>query len=238
MFVSINAIKVATGRTIANLEKVRAVWQDDDRGFAGTFPVLPSIVVQSSPGKYQRLWIVAGLKPNLHQAIMRRLIRDYGSDPNAADLVRVLRLPGFLHLKDPANPHPVKLIEAAGWIYSVDQITDAFPPIWSSEPPKPKSFDRRAFNEDDFARLIEALSYIDAHDREIWLAVGMALRLEYGESGRHLWDAWSATASSKFNAADQEKTWRSFKRRSGVTMGTIYHLAKCGGFRCGGHRYV
>jgi putative DNA primase/helicase len=48
----------------------------------------------------------------------------------------------------------------------------------------------------------------------------MALRLEYGESGRHLWDAWSAT-SSKFNAKDQDKAWRSFKRHGGVTLGTI-----------------
>jgi hypothetical protein len=237
IFVTVNAIKTGAERKIANLEKPRAMWQDDDHGFAGSYPLLPSIVVKSSRCKYQRFWVVAGLKPDPHQAIMRRLIQDYGSDPNAYDLVRVLRVPGFLHMKNPEKPFRVELIAASGWIYSVDQITAAFPPIWPTEPPQPKPFDRRVFDEAEFGHLIEALSYIDAHDRDVWCRIGMALRVEFGESGRHLWDAWSAT-SSKFNAKDQDKAWRSFKRTSGVTLGTIYHLAHCNGFRRGGRRYA
>ena len=35
-----------------------------------------------------------------HRAIEERIIESYGSDPNAKDLSRVLRVPGFLHRKD------------------------------------------------------------------------------------------------------------------------------------------
>ena len=236
IFVAVNAIKPGRKRKIENLERVRAIWQDDDNGFQGGYPIPPSIVVQSSPGKYQRLWVAAGLTPNLHQAIMRRLIQDYGSDPEAHDLARVLRLPGFLHMKDPTAPHRVELLDCPGWIYSSDQLAAAFPPI---EPEKPKPFDRSAFNPTaNIERLLEALSYIDADARENWLRVGAALRLELGEDGREIWDAWSKT-SAKFNEKDQARTWYSFKRCEGqtVTLGTVFHLARTYGFR-GGHRHA
>src|SRR5262249_29637637 len=92
--------------------------QEDDAGHGGPFPLDPSLVVESSPGKFHRYWLVAD-----HWAadergrmdfagVMERLIESYGSDKNAKDISRVLRLPGFLHRKDPARPHMVHIIEA------------------------------------------------------------------------------------------------------------------------------
>lgn len=240
VFVAVNAIKAGCARKLENLERVRAVYQDDDNCFKGTYPIPPSITVRSSLEKFQkfqRYWLVADLSPEMHQAIMRRLVRDYSSDPNARDLVRVLRVPGFLHQKNQKNPHPVKLIDAPGWIYTADQIAGAFPPILP-EPEKPKP--QRSFNRsDNIERLLEALSYIDSDDRENWLRVGMALRLAHGddETGRAIWDGWSQT-SPKFDARDQEHTWRSFKRNDGhaVTISTIFYLARSNGF--GGRRHA
>ena len=233
VFIAVNAMKVGVARKIANLERVRAIWQDDDNGFHGKYPLFPSIVVRSSIGKAQRYWLTDRLKPDLHQSIMRRLMQDFGADPGAYDLVRVLRLPGFYHMKDPANPQPVELIEAPGWIYSVDQITAAFPPVWPSEPTKPKTFNRQAFDADEFGRLIEALSFIPSDDRGIWYRIGAALKHEFGDtsSARALWDGWSRT-STKFDVRTQERSWRSFKRCAGCisTLGTVYHLARSHGF--------
>ena len=39
-------MKVGVARKIANLERVRAIWQDDDNGFQGKYPLFPSIVVR------------------------------------------------------------------------------------------------------------------------------------------------------------------------------------------------
>jgi hypothetical protein len=233
VFVAVNAIRPGCERKIENLERVRAIWQDDDAGWNGPFPIAPSIVVRTSPGKFQRYWIADRLKPDLHQAIMRRLATNFGADPGTRDLVRVLRLPGFFHVKDPATPHRVELIEATGQVYTADEIRAAFPPIWPDPPAaKPKPFNKRAFDADAFGRLLEALSHISADNREVWYRVGAALRFEVGDAARDLWDGWSAT-SSKFNPKDQEKAWRSFQRRTGrtVTLGTVYHWARSNGFR-------
>jgi hypothetical protein len=231
VFATVNRIKFGRPRKIENLDRCVGIHQDDDKGFQGHYPLAPSIVVQSSPGKFQRIWCVACLKPDMHQALMRRLTQHYGSDPGAHDLVRVLRLPGFLHQKDPQNPFRVKLLASPGWVYSVEQIAAAFPPIYP-EPYKTTAFDPHAFDKRELWRLLEALACIPADDRSTWLRVGMALRREYGDHGRDLWDGWSKT-SSKFNEKDQQKAWHSFKRASGVGMGTVFHLARENGFQLG-----
>ena len=46
VFIAVNAMKVGVARKIANLERVRAIWQDDDNGFQGKYPLFPSIVVR------------------------------------------------------------------------------------------------------------------------------------------------------------------------------------------------
>lgn len=79
--------------------------------------------------------------------------------------------------------------------------------------------------EDDEARAIAALRFINADDRETWWQVAAALQSHFGERGRAIWDAWSAT-SKKFDPATQETTWRSLGQRSGITLATLFHLAR------------
>jgi hypothetical protein len=161
---------------------------------------------------------------------MARLVADYGSDPGARDLVRVLRLPGFFHMKRPDQPRLVEIVEATGKVYGVADVLAAFPPIGpkpvKSEPMKywPVSEDRA----DDFDRVIGNLRFIPADDRDAWLRVGMALKAAFGDAGRALWDAW-ASSSEKYDALDQERSWRSFRRSTGVGLATIFFMAKQNG---------
>ena len=69
-----------------------------------------------------------------HRAVMQTMVERHGSDPNAKDLARVLRLPGFLHQK--GVPFMVRLtgdglteldLDLAK-TYSRDEILAAFPP--------------------------------------------------------------------------------------------------------------
>ncbi|MCS5565424.1 MAG: phage/plasmid primase, P4 family, partial [Methylococcales bacterium] len=63
-----------------------------------------------------------------HQSVMDRMVADYGSDPNAKDLCRVLRLPGFYHQK--GTPHLVRIVQDSGTErYSAEQLIAAFPPV-------------------------------------------------------------------------------------------------------------
>lgn len=81
-------------------------------------------------------------------------------------------------------------------------------------------------------RAQSALSFIPANNRETWVAMGMAVKSEFGESGFDMWDEWSQTADN-YNAAAARSVWKSC-RGSGVTLGTLFHSAQSHGWRDGG----
>lgn len=60
--------------------------------------------------------------------------------------------------------------------------------------------------------LRSALLYMRSDDRDLWVAMGHALK-ELGDTGRGMWMDWSA-ASDKFDPKDAGRTWDSFKPRS------------------------
>jgi hypothetical protein len=221
------------GRKSENIIRIRAVWHEDDDGFTGPFPLPPSMVVETSPGHSHRYWLIDSNWPADEQgridfaAVMERMVESYGSDKNAKDICRVLRVPGFLHRKD--KPHLVRIVEASGKRYSRAQLLAAFPPV---ERQKKQSTQRKwTAQEHDDERIREALHYINADDREVWMHVGMALKAHMGESARPLWDDWSLR-SDKFHERDQDKTWESFKR-DGIGIGTVFHYARQSGWQKG-----
>ncbi len=73
--------------------------------------------------------------------------------------------------------------------------------------------------------LRHALCSIPAHDRDTWVAVGMAIHAELGDAGFDVWDAWSRQAKS-YKTVDAKAVWRGFKRNGGINIGTLYHLAR------------
>lgn len=84
----------------------------------------------------------------------------------------------------------------------------------------------------DELRVREALWMIPAsitHDD--WVRVGMALHSWDAVIGQNLWLEWSRTCPEKFNERDFETAWRSFKVDGGVTLGTLFELARRFGWR-------
>ena len=230
IFVMVNAGD-GKGRKGEFVTHVRAVWQDDDQQWEGTFPLPPSIVVQTSIDRFQRYWLVDGLTADDHEAVMERMVSDYGSDIGAKDLPRVLRLPGFLHRKREPN-YLVRIIEASGKRYSREEILAAFPPI---EREKPAPYAPRAIEpgDDDEERLRDALATIPPSSREIRVSVGMALKDHYGPSGFEAWEHWlssSPNESNKSKLAERRSRWTGFKGH-GLTVGSVFHLAKAFGWK-------
>jgi P4 family phage/plasmid primase-like protien len=80
-----------------------------------------------------------------------------------------------------------------------------------------------------YAEVEAALAHINPDPRDVWLQVGAALQDELGENGRGLWDIWSAR-SNKYDAADQDRTWRRFEAGAGLTIRTLFKLAYDGGW--------
>src|SRR5271154_1254744 len=64
----------------------------------------PTIILSTSPGKYQALWRVDGFDLVSQEDLLKHLAIAFGGDPACTDCNRVLRVPGFLNRKyDPAH---------------------------------------------------------------------------------------------------------------------------------------
>lgn len=74
-----------------------------------------------------------------------------------------------------------------------------------------------------------ALSYVDAQDRDIWVRMGMAVKSEFGADGFGMWDDWSQSADN-YKAAAAKSVWRSIKTSGRIGIGSLIHEAKNGGW--------
>jgi hypothetical protein len=224
------------GRGTENITHIRDVWSDDDKAFEGDFPLEPSIVIRTSVGKLQYHWLVDGEWPADAQgkadfeAVMERMVASYGCDPNAKDLPRVLRVPGFFHQKDPNKPQLVCTVGGCGKRYTRAEILTAFPPVEDKPNGKANGSAGRHDGDEDPERIMDALRSIPAHDRDVWVKIGMGLKDELGEAGYGLWLAWSQSCPDKFNASDCRDKWESFKGK-GITIATLFGMARDNGWR-------
>lgn len=81
--------------------------------------LLPTMVIESFRG-YHVYWKAKDATADSWNAIVwDRLVPYYGADPNAKDISRILRKPGFYHMKDPANPFMIKKVWDLKVEYSV-----------------------------------------------------------------------------------------------------------------------
>ena len=78
----------------------------------------------------------------------------------------------------------------------------------------------------------DALRFISAEDYDTWTRIGMAIHSQLpNEDGLGLWDEWSKTCPEKYDQRQLPKKWASFSDRSGgVTLGTLFDLAKKSGW--------
>lgn len=98
-----------TCRTARNVVAVRALIADLDGAPLG--PVQdsqPDIVVESSPDRWHAYWLTHDCPLAEFPKTQQRIAAKFGADPKVSDLPRVLRLPGFFHLKD--RPFQTRMI--------------------------------------------------------------------------------------------------------------------------------
>ena len=107
-----------------------AVWADYDHGIPTSLPLEPSIVVQSSPGKHQALWLLEKPCHDLGsiEALNRSIAETTGADLNACDRARVLRLPGLANLKYPGRPQARLAVYEPERRYRTETLEAAWPP--------------------------------------------------------------------------------------------------------------
>ena len=224
------------GRKKRNITGVRAIFQEQDRPGCPELPTVPHIEVESSPGKHHRYILVEDCPLGDFGSLQDRMVESYGSDPNAKDITRVLRLPGFLHQKDPNKPHMVRIVSESGSPpLPYTEAVQTFPPVVRKRRPVPATKDTPADGSPpaDLEEVQSALAALDP-DMEYgeWLQVGMALHDWAGGTtvGLEVWDTWSNEGGS-YRAGECAYKWSTFTFGGGLTINTIFHMAREAGWR-------
>lgn len=75
----------------------------------------------------------------------------------------------------------------------------------------------------------EALTFVPADDRDLWLRIGMAVKSELGDDGFDIFNTWS-TGAAAYDAKDAKAVWKSFKPSGPITIATLVAEAKQRGF--------
>lgn len=131
VYVSMQRFKEGSLRRIPlNVERISHVFLEvDENGDValdsirtaianGEIPA-PSVIVESSPHKYQFIWNVRGFTNEEAVATNKSLVMRFGGDPQCTDIVRVLRIPGFRNIKSKYSlPPVVKIIEMSDGVWT------------------------------------------------------------------------------------------------------------------------
>lgn len=100
------------GRSQKNVTAVRAFFVDLDGAPLGpvqTCSLRPNWIIESSPDRYHCYWLVENAPIDDFRRIQKELIKRFNGDKVVHDLPRVMRVPGFYHLKH--QPFMTKVIE-------------------------------------------------------------------------------------------------------------------------------
>lgn len=114
--VTINATD-GKGRSNENIVKVRALALDGDNVSLDQLRncgVAPHAVNETSPGHYHAYWLTADCPLHLFSQLQEALAIRFGCPDSVKDLAHTMRLPGFLHQKDPARPFLSRIVPGIG----------------------------------------------------------------------------------------------------------------------------
>ena len=264
--VTVNETKGDHRRRNRDIVAYRAVWCEDDndneegKSFderIRRFPLRPSLIVQSSPGKFHFYWPFKESWPaprkrrNCGAAFKRGSFDDYGGDEAAMDPARVLRLAGSLHLK--REPWRVPIIENNGTRFSMAELAQAFKPVLRE--PKPQGAVAITDDPDllryELSEVTDALFYIPAAagivDKKktyrLWTTdTAAALRSFFGDPAFPLWHAWSYGEKGLAPYPGWDACWAKWttfadrgSARAGITtIKTIYWQARKNGWKTPG----
>lgn len=138
------------GRAADNIVKVRACFADLDKApLHPAWAYDPSMVVETSPGKYHVYWLTDDDFPlEGFTQVQEAISLTFTSDPKVKDLPRVLRMPGFYHNK--GTPFLTRIIHYSGVKYSFAKLVEMFPPAKKEQWTAPKYQKSKISNDSEF----------------------------------------------------------------------------------------
>lgn len=185
IFVTVNRTD-GNGRKAENITGLRALFVDEDAPLQKPVALEPSILVQADRGKHYYWKVAAGAPLAAFKPAQKHLISYYGSDPEVNDLPRVMRLPGYYHMKH--APKLATLDGGSGKVYTIEEVLGAHPV--EKKAPVPKAAPKLAPPADDRVAKLERI-VLDAADARSW-----------AEGSRHASGRATATHARKLGLPD------------------------------------
>ena len=210
-----------------------------------TNPLLtPSIIIETSPGRYHVVWILDAMLPAEKIPLyLRGMAQALGADMAHAKASQMIRVVGTVNGK---TGHVVRLCKASNLekTFSADFLWDAFDldlvtkSAQRSHPRMTSSFDIKAEDHDqhvveDLKSALQHLKHL-ADDYGEWVKIIMAC-VPLGEEGRKLAQEFSKF-SSKYDEREFEKKWKSLQNSPGY-VGTLFLAAQAAGWKNPGYRH-
>lgn len=225
VFSCINAMD-GNGNELSNVHHIRAQCVDLDNPLSSadsyqrainTYPQ-PHFAVQTSPNKYHLYWLVQPYSGNEYYSGLQRKLRQlYDGDKSVIDATRVLRVPGFYHLK--VEPFLVTcwgIHNGAQW--PVQAISDSLQHINTFE----HVSQRAPLGDPEMAApsvewLTYALNMLNPNelDRPEWMSISAAFKqagwtLADEQTLLSIWQQWCAQYD-KNDIGENLKMWHSFR---------------------------
>lgn len=101
----------------------KLLWADLDEADPRTMIPMPSIAIESSPGRFVGLWVMSSI---VEESLNRRLTYHVGADKGGWDVTQVLRVPGTSNYKYDDAPR-VKTLWIDGPNYDIAEIERILP---------------------------------------------------------------------------------------------------------------
>ncbi len=212
-------------------------------------PLAPSIVVDSGGGFHayhlltDPLQILDSNREHIAN-VQAAWVQLVGSDPNAKDLARVLRMPGSTNAKPAYGPnYPVVIIIHADFErqYSIEQFEVLTVDLRAQRRSHVASIGRtdnrqQSTEYEDAVDALRRLSAWRCDNYDEWLRVGFALKAGLGDAGLSLWEQWSQ-GSYKCKEGDCEYRWKRLKPNS-ITLATLIWRANEDNPKPHGYQYA
>lgn len=155
-------------RKIENLTKINCWAIDIDEGtkqemlFKIKSGLVPSLVVETKRGFHVYFFAKDAKPEHWNSIVLDRLIPFYGADKRARDMARILRMPGFYHMKDPANPFLIEKLFNWNVSYTEKQMAGHYAD--KSQPARENFVKRCTTDNGESTSFWEKVWRIDCHE--------------------------------------------------------------------------
>jgi len=108
--------------------EVATLWTDGDGALIPAGFPQPTITVETSPGRWNYLWVLTRpIAPDQAEELNRRIAYAIGADAGGWDIGQLLRVPGLPNFKYPDAPI-VTVTDDSGPMHDPDELAAALPP--------------------------------------------------------------------------------------------------------------